>query len=136
MRCEPCRAIHKREKARERQAKWKSVPENRERARLYLRDYHQSRKDDPEYRRQRREAFLVYKYGITPAELDALLEAQGHRCAICGGERNGPGTRLHIDHCHATKRIRGLLCTKCNTAIGLLDDDPSRADALAKYLRT
>ncbi len=100
-----------------------------------MRRYHQQHKDDPEYRRMRREAFLVYKYGITQPELDALLEAQKHRCAICGGKRNGPGTRLHIDHCHDTGRIRGLLCTKCNTAVGLLDNDPERAELVAAYLR-
>lgn len=74
-------------------------------------------------------------YGIGQAEFDTLLESQGGVCAICSGERNGPGKRLHIDHCHDSQRIRGLLCGKCNTAVGLLDDDPERAERLAAYLR-
>lgn len=79
---------------------------------------------------------VLYTYGITQAEVDALIEAQGNLCAICRGERNGAGTRLHIDHCHDTGRVRGMLCSKCNTAVGLLDNDPDRAELVAKYLRT
>lgn len=74
-------------------------------------------------------------YGLEPADFQALLDAQGGKCAICGGGRNGPGKRLHVDHCHNSKKVRGLLCAKCNTAVGLLDDDPHRADRLAEYLR-
>lgn len=74
-------------------------------------------------------------YGIEPEEFAALLDAQGGVCAICRGPRNGPGDRLHVDHCHDTKKVRGLLCAKCNTAVGLLNDDPDRAAALAAYLR-
>ena len=74
-------------------------------------------------------------YGLTPEDYDALAESQGGRCAICGGGPNGPGSRLHVDHCHDSQRVRGLLCAKCNTAVGLLDNDPARAEALASYLR-
>jgi hypothetical protein len=74
-------------------------------------------------------------YGIGQAEFDALLQSQGGRCAICRGGPNGPGKRLHVDHCHSGNGVRGLLCGKCNTAIGLLDDDPDRAEAVAAYLR-
>lgn len=63
-----------------------------------------------------------------------MLEAQNHRCAICGGERTGPGTRLHIDHCHKTGKVRGLLCSKCNTVIGLAGEDPVRLMNAALYL--
>jgi hypothetical protein len=135
-RCGPCGAIHKREQAALRQAKWKANPENREKAIAYQREWHQSRKDDPEFRRLRREAHVRYKYGIDQAEVERLIESQGGRCAICGGERNGPGKRLHIDHCHDTGKVRGMLCAKCNTAVGLLDNDPARAEQLARYLRT
>lgn len=75
------------------------------------------------------------KYGITMAEFDAMLEQQGGVCAICQGQPNGPGKRFHIDHCHNSSKVRGLLCGKCNTAIGLLGDDPERAESAAAYLR-
>jgi hypothetical protein len=116
-------------------AQWRSVPENREKHIAYLRAYHEAHKDDPEYRRVRREAKVLHKFGITQAELDVMLEAQNSLCAICGNGHVGVGTRLHIDHCHDTGRIRGLLCGKCNTAVGLLDDSPERAEQLAAYLR-
>jgi hypothetical protein len=71
-------------------------------------------------------------YGLTVAEYDALLEAQGGGCAICG---RPPGRkRLHVDHDHETDAIRGLLCSPCNRAIGLLRDDPEVARRAAEYL--
>jgi hypothetical protein len=89
----------------------------------------------PEYRKLNRERMVFSKYGLTPAELDALIEKQAGRCAICDGPPNGPGNRLHIDHCHETGRIRGLLCGKCNTMIGLADNDPARLWAAIGYLK-
>jgi hypothetical protein len=132
-RCEPCREERRKARNREKSQRWKEA--NRAHHVAYLRQYHQDRKDDPEYRRARREGMVFYKFGITQAELVALDAAQNGRCAICGGPPNGPGTRLHIDHCHNSKKIRGLLCSKCNTAVGLLDDSPERAEQLAAYLR-
>jgi hypothetical protein len=133
-RCDQCVPAHKKKQDREKSARWREA--NRDKSIAYQRAYHQARKDDPEFRRKRRENMLRYTYGITQAEVDALIEAQGGLCAICGGERNGPGTRLHIDHCHDTGKVRGMLCAKCNTAIGLLDNDPDRAELVARYLRT
>ena len=132
-RCPACRAARKRATDSAKSKRWREANSDYQAA--YMRRYHQAHKNDPEYRRMRREAFLVYKYGITQAHLEELLDKQHHRCAICAGQRNGPGTRLHIDHCHESGRIRGLLCTKCNTALGLLDDDAGRAEAVAQYLR-
>src|SRR3546814_8498245 len=75
------------------------------------------------------------KYGITMSEFEAMLERQGRVCAICHGQPNGPGKRFHVDHCHNSSKVRGLLCGKCNTAIGLLNDDPQLAESAAAYLR-
>lgn len=132
-RCPPCRTARKREKDREKAKRWREA--NPERAREHWNKHNRKQLADPVFRAYKRDLELKRVYGITRAELDALIESQGGKCAICGGDPNGPGTRLHIDHCHDSKRIRGLLCAKCNTAIGLLDDDPVRADALASYLR-
>ena len=71
-------------------------------------------------------------YGLTIAEYDAILEAQGGGCAICG---RSPGRkRLPVDHNHETGEIRGLLCLACNRAVGLLGDDPDLARRAAEYL--
>jgi len=81
-----------------------------------------------------REWYFRAKYGITHAEYDVMLAEQAGRCAICSGPPTGPGQRLHVDHCHTTGTVRGLLCGNCNTAIGLMADDPERLLSAAAYL--
>lgn len=71
-------------------------------------------------------------YGITPAIYEAMLEAQGGVCAICG---DLPGDReLAVDHDHETGAVRGLLCTRCNPALGMLRDDVDLLARAIKYL--
>lgn len=78
---------------------------------------------------------LKRKYGITPEQYDALLAEQSGGCAICGR----PPRRdisLHVDHEHGTGRIRGLLCFRCNNALGDFGDDHDRLGAALAYLGT
>lgn len=83
----------------------------------------------------RREYNLQWRYGLTLAEYDAMREAQGDRCGICGAnEPGGRGKTWCIDHCHTTGAVRGLLCTACNMAIGQMNDDPIRLRAAADYI--
>ena len=71
-------------------------------------------------------------YGLSVEELDAMLARQGGRCAIC---RDEPGDRrLGVDHDHATGRVRGLLCPRCNMALGLFRDNADALRAAAGYL--
>lgn len=85
----------------------------------------------------------VRVYGITSAEYGALLEAQGGGCAICGrteskdiSRRSATGKRrLHIDHCHATGRVRGLLCSSCNLGIGKFGESIEALERAIMYLR-
>lgn len=75
------------------------------------------------------------QYGITAEDYDALRVAQDDTCAICG--RPDPLSKSgvwHVDHCHSTGRVRGLLCTKCNTGLGLFEDDAARLASAIKYL--
>ena len=73
-------------------------------------------------------------YGVTVAQYDRMLAEQGGRCAICG---NGPGAKgLAVEHCHTTGRVRALLCGPCNSAIGLLREDPQIFAAAVTYLQT
>jgi hypothetical protein len=72
---------------------------------------------------------LRRKYGLTPAEVDALRDLQGGLCAIC---RVAPA--VHVDHDHATGAVRGMLCFPCNAAIGHLRDDPAVLRRAAVYL--
>jgi hypothetical protein len=80
-----------------------------------------------------REWKLQRHYKITGADYDAMFAAQGGVCAICGDTSK---TKLAIDHCHTTGRIRGLLCISCNRGIGYLGDDPDRALRASEYLRS
>lgn len=81
---------------------------------------------------------LKHNYGITVEEYDELFEIQEGACAICGRTDNGVNQhgpmRLAVDHDHETGEVRGLLCNRCNTALGLLDDDPERLRIAARYL--
>lgn len=74
-------------------------------------------------------------YGITVEQYDEMLVAQGGVCAICKTLPEADGrTPLQVDHDHSTGRIRGLLCSPCNTAIGSLRDDPQLLAAAMEYL--
>jgi hypothetical protein len=67
---------------------------------------------------------------------ERLTARQGGRCAICRQEPSGRRVEsvLHLDHDHATGRVRGMLCGRCNKALGLLRDDPSLVLSLISYL--
>jgi hypothetical protein len=68
-------------------------------------------------------------HGITEADYDQMLEAQGGVCAVC--EARPPA---HIDHDHDTGAVRGLLCHSCNTAIGALGDNLAGLQRAVDYL--
>jgi hypothetical protein len=99
--------------------------------------FNERRKPDRSWRR------TAVDYNLTRQEFEALLAGQGGGCAICGGQPNGRSVRLHIDHDHnccpgigsCGKCIRGLLCSNCNTMIGLAKDDPERLLTAVRYLR-
>lgn len=80
-----------------------------------------------------REYQLNYRYDLSQDEYDRMSSEQNDRCAICGGLPNGKN--LHVDHCHDTLKIRGLLCAKCNLGIGYFDDDAERLMKAAEYCR-
>ncbi len=81
---------------------------------------------------------LIRKYGITVKQYNETLERQKHVCAICGKGynvvRNGRKTRLCVDHDHTNGKVRGLLCSPCNQAIGLMYDNPKLLKNAIKYL--
>lgn len=71
---------------------------------------------------------LKHKFGITKEIYDRLFEKQSGVCAICGQRetaknRWGKVFKLSVDHDHRTKKVRGLLCTRCNKGIGMFDED-------------
>ena len=73
--------------------------------------------------------------GWTQQAYEEAFLRQGGKCAICVSTLNSSRyTRLAGDHCHASGKLRGLLCTNCNTAIGLMKDSAIRLRAAAEYL--
>lgn len=79
------------------------------------------------------------KYGITIAEYDAMLEEQGGVCKACGEpetakQQNGKVKALTIDHCHAEGHVRGLLCARCNLALGYAREDVKVLIGLINYI--
>jgi hypothetical protein len=88
------------------------------------------------YRKNRfewRNGFLNRTYGISFDEYLTMFQAQGGLCAICHGVQ-ASGKVLAVDHDHETGKVRGLLCGRCNMALGLIDEDPFWPDKVGKYL--
>lgn len=105
VRCDECKRAHRAKLSREARAR------NPEAAARYQRDYR------------------LKRYGVGPLEYELMVERAGGACEACGARGE-----LHVDHCHTTRRGRGMLCPPCNKALGLVRDDPARLRALADYL--
>jgi hypothetical protein len=114
--------------------------EERERAKNWSRENPEQRnatkraynKNHPEKVRDRN---LKANYGIDQKEYDRLFIKQGGKCAICGGSPRGKSNKFFcVDHCHNTGKVRGLLCSPCNSAIGFLQESAELAQKTADYL--
>lgn len=104
--------------------------------------------DNPEKKRARSRQYkatrryhlhLKSRFGITQADYDAMVAAQGNLCAICGQPPKGKRPKLYVDHCHkaeqaGTMKIRQLLCQSCNIGLGAFRDDPDLLQAAIAYL--
>ena len=83
---------------------------------------------------------LTYRYGITREDFKAMLINQQGVCAICKqpetqiDKRSGNVRQLAIDHCHTTKKVRGLLCTHCNHGLGKFKDNIDLLKTAIDYL--
>lgn len=146
-----------RDKVNEQQRQWRA--DNQDHARAWSRAYYQANKDrlaeqrraerernkdrvretNKRYRAANRETLAqkqrLRAYGLSVAEFSALLEQQGHVCASCRGPFPKDTKHQHIDHDHATGKVRGVLCRDCNLALGNVKDSVERLEALIAYLR-
>ncbi len=78
---------------------------------------------------------ILNKYGITSEQYDQMLQDQGGVCAVCQKDQSyRERTNLYVDHYHQSGEIRGLLCQKCNTGIGMLGDDLDSLLKAVSYL--
>jgi hypothetical protein len=69
--------------------------------------------------------------GFSLEQFELMVDVQGGLCACCG-----KASKLVVDHCHKTGRIRALLCHSCNTALGLLNESIERCNQLKQYIIT
>lgn len=83
----------------------------------------------------RRNTMLKNQRGITLNDYQIMFQAQEGKCAICKTDQKDMKKALNVDHCHKTGKIRGLLCGKCNQALGLLQDKVEVIETAASYLR-
>ncbi len=84
-------------------------------------------------------AWLKYKYGITAERYFEMLATQDGKCAICRSSEPGgrfKNNRFHVDHCHTSGTVRGLLCNACNHLLGCAKDRQEVLRAAASYLDT
>lgn len=79
-----------------------------------------------------RQTQMYRRYGITTEQFEEMNAKQEGKCDICGAVETGA---LCIDHCHTSGNIRGLLCGKCNKALGLLGDTEEAVEKALLYLR-
>ncbi|KKN82234.1 hypothetical protein LCGC14_0310470 [marine sediment metagenome] len=77
---------------------------------------------------------LYVQYGIVEGEYEDLLVEQEGGCAICHVTPFPDERKLGVDHNHRTGKVRGLLCGKCNSGLGLFLDDPDLLRTAAKYI--
>lgn len=119
----------RREDAQAYQRRWRSRPE----VRLRRLAQQRLRRQDPGVRKSQRDGELRRRYGLSLAEYDILFESQDRKCAICrGGDFRDAD--WHVDHDHATGRVRGILCRHCNRMLGAALDRPDVLRRAVVYL--
>lgn len=119
--CKECR--------RQTHKEWYAKPENKERAKRNVKAWAE-RNVFKEFNRN-----LQRMYGLNYIQYITMVANQKNKCAICEvtfAEKKA--LRPHVDHCHSTGKVRGLLCSSCNIAIGLLKDDGDKIRKAADYV--
>lgn len=86
-------------------------------------------------REKRKDLKMKYRYRVSETEYSDLFKLQNGVCKICKEFKLPKNkTRLVLDHCHTTGKVRGLLCDKCNKALGFFEDKINLLDEAIKYL--
>lgn len=86
-----------------------------------------------EFRKYKR--FIQKTYEFSWEQYEKMFDAQGGKCTICESKISSARTsRLFVDHCHQTMKVRGLLCGSCNNGLGLFKDSPKLLQKAINYL--
>jgi len=116
-------------KIKEYQDKYRS--EHRFKNKEYAKRYYSEHRKEYTDRR----TWLTRRYGITFEQYNEIFDKQNGSCAICGVHQSSLKQSLSIDHCHETGKNRELLCQKCNSAIGMLNDNIGLLMKSIEYLK-
>lgn len=123
---------------RDHRKKYKAEWNERNRPRLAEMQRARYKADPEKYSNYFRNRHVLKTYGITQEQYEQMYRDQGGVCAICGAipdiHRHGI-SRLAIDHCHVTGKVRGLLCNNCNAGMGILGDTVAHLEAAMAYLK-
>lgn len=98
-----------------------------------------TRKDKRDLKRKHSEQYyrvrLLKEYNLTPEAYTELLLKQACACAVCFVPTSELTYKLYVDHDHVTGKVRGLLCQKCNSGIGMLQDTLTVVESAVEYLK-
>ena len=113
---------------------------NKEKYKARQKEYYQANKEKYKaYSEANKEKIEEYrlnnKFGITQDEYDLNLELQDHACKICKVDASEFTKKLHVDHCHTTGELRGLLCPSCNVGLGHFRDDIELLEDAIDYVK-
>lgn len=126
--CKPCRMIRHNEWRKNNPIRIKELNDKNKQVR---KQYY----NDPINKRRYNLLRIKREFGMEAHEYHNLELSQNGKCAICGDdEKSKRNKNLSIDHCHETNKVRGLLCTNCNRAIGLLKDNIQILEKAINYL--
>lgn len=92
------------------------------------------RANPEKYKRGERLRSVKFEYGLDEKGLSALERKSQGRCEICATPFSDLPRAADIDHCHTTQKVRGMLCSNCNTGIGLLKDDVQIMESAIRYI--
>lgn len=88
------------------------------------------------HKKEHRDYGIEKRYGLKPGEFESRLASQGGACAICRTtDFTGRLKTPHVDHDHGTGKVRGILCGRCNVALGMADDSIEKLLSMIEYLR-
>jgi hypothetical protein len=129
---EACTAYKKAYYKKNKEAIKAHYEKNKEARAVYTKAYREKNK---EAIAAKRKAYLILKkYGMTLAEKKKMQDEQGNKCKICCQDFLAD-VEPHVDHCHTTGEIRGLLCVRCNIGLGQFQDNPLALIKAAEYLK-
>ena len=109
---------------------------NKDRIKQQKKEYYQQTK------KERTDTDIKYKYGISLEQYNTMRKDQNYSCVCCGITEieleelypNSQHKKLFIDHCHESKKVRALLCGRCNTFIGYIEKRADLLDIVLKYI--